>query len=80
VIDAAAAALADGLAMLTALTAPERIVLGGGLAEAGPALLDPVAAALAGQVRIQPVPTLVAARFGARAGLAGAALLARQEG
>jgi glucokinase len=80
VIDAAAAALADGLAMLTALTAPERIVLGGGLAEAGPALLDPVAAALACQVRVQPVPALVAARFGARAGLAGAALLARQGG
>lgn len=78
VIDDAARALADGLAVLTALTAPRRIVLGGGLAEAGPALTGPVAAALAGRVRVQPVPELVAARFGSRAGLAGAALLARQ--
>ena len=78
VIDDAARALADGLATLTALTAPQRIVLGGGLAGAGPALVEPVAAALAHRVRVQPVPQLVTARFGARAGLAGAALLARQ--
>ena len=78
VIDDAARALADGLAILTTLTAPERIVLGGGLAEAGPGLVGPVAAALAGRVRVQPVPELVAARFGARAGLAGAALIARR--
>lgn len=78
VIDEAARALADGLAALAALTAPRRIVLGGGLAEAGPALTGPVAAALADRVRVQPVPELAAARFGARAGLAGAALLARQ--
>lgn len=78
VIDDAVEALADGLAILVTLTAPERIVLGGGLAEAGPALLAPVTAALASRVRVQPVPALVPARFGARAGLVGAALLARQ--
>jgi glucokinase len=78
VIDEAASALADGLAMLATLMAPERIVLGGGLAEAGPALVDPVTVALAERVRVQPVPGLVTARFGARAGLVGAALLARE--
>lgn len=79
VIDEAAGALADGLAMLVMLMAPERIVLGGGLAEAGPVLLTPVTAALAGRVRVQPVPELVTARFGMRAGLVGAVLLARQD-
>lgn len=77
VIDDAVRALADGLATLVTLTAPCRIVLGGGLAGAGSALTGPVAAALGERVRVQPVPELVAARYGARAGLAGAALLAR---
>jgi glucokinase len=77
VIEAATVALADGLAVLTTLLAPERIVLGGGLAEAGAALLEPVAKALAGRVRVQPGPDLVTARHGERAGIAGAALLAR---
>lgn len=77
VIEAATVALADGLAVLTTLLAPERIVLGGGLAEAGPALLDPVAKALASRVHVQPGPALVTARHGERAGIAGAALLAR---
>ena len=75
VIEAATVALADGLAVLTTLLAPERIVLGGGLAEAGAALLDPVAKALAGRVRVQPSPGLVTARHGERAGIVGAALL-----
>jgi glucokinase len=76
VVYAAADALADGLAVLATLTAPERIAIGGGLAEAGSALLGPVTEALAAKVRVQPVPTLVTARYGERAGLAGAALLA----
>jgi len=78
--DDAVAALADGLAMLTALLPPERIVLGGGLAASGSFLLDPLTVALASRVRVQPVPELVTARHGTRAGLAGAALLARQGG
>jgi glucokinase len=77
VIEAATVALADGLALLTTLLAPQRIVLGGGLAEAGAALLDPVAKALASRVHVQPSPVLVTARHGERAGIAGAALLAR---
>jgi len=77
--DEAVSALADGLTMLTALVAPERIVLGGGLAASGDFLLRPLAPLLAERVLVQPVPTLAQARHGTRAGLAGAALLARQQ-
>jgi glucokinase len=72
----AVSALADGLVVLTTLLAPERIVIGGGLSHAGAFLLDPLAKAVAERVRVQPVPDLALARYGARAGLAGAALLA----
>jgi glucokinase len=75
--DDAVAGLADGLAVLTTLLAPERIVLGGGLAVSGSFLLDPLVPALASRVFVQPVPELVTAQHGMRAGLAGAALLAR---
>jgi glucokinase len=77
--DDAVAALADGLAMLTALLAPERIVLGGGLAVSGSFLLRLLVPAFAPRVCVQPVPELVTARHGMRAGLAGAALLARTD-
>lgn len=69
-------ALADGLAIVVELLGTERIVLGGGLAEAGGALLTPLGEQLAARLRVQPVPDLVRARYGERAGLAGAALLA----
>jgi glucokinase len=77
--DDAVRALADGLAMLIALFAPERIVLGGGLAVSGAFLLDPLVPALAARVCVQPVPSVVTARHGTRAGLAGAALLAAEQ-
>jgi glucokinase len=74
--DDAVSALADGLVVLTTLLAPERIVIGGGLSRAGAFLLDPLAKTVAERVRVQPVPDLALARYGVRAGLAGAALLA----
>jgi glucokinase len=77
--DDAIRALADGLAALGTLLAPQRIVLGGGLAQAGDALLGPLGRELAGMVCVQPVPELVSGAFGERAGLAGAALLARRD-
>jgi glucokinase len=77
--DEAVGALADGLTILTTLLAPERIVLGGGLAVSGSFLLDPLGLAFASRVCIQQVPELVTASHGMRAGLAGAALLAREE-
>jgi glucokinase len=80
VIETAIDALADGLALLVALVAPERVILGGGLSRAGAALAQPVARALAARVRVQPVPDVVLAAHRHQAGLAGAALLAREEG
>lgn len=74
----AVSALADGLVVLTSLMAPERIVIGGGLAQSGDFLLTPLAALLSERVCVQPTPTLARAAHGMRAGLAGAALLARE--
>jgi len=75
--DDAVSALADGLIVLATLFAPERIVIGGGLAQSGSFLLTPLTAALARRVCVQPAPSLALAGHGMRAGLAGAALLAR---
>ncbi|MGW6558572.1 ROK family protein [Streptomyces hydrogenans] len=69
-------ALAQGLASVTTLLAPERIVLGGGLAEAGPLLLDRVRVALAGRLTFQRNPELVRAALGDRAGNIGAGIVA----
>jgi glucokinase len=77
--DTAVEALADGLALATTLIAPERIAIGGGLSLAGAALLDPLRKLLAERVHVQPVPDLALAGYGERAGLAGAALLARTD-
>jgi glucokinase len=77
--DDAMSALADGLAVLTALIGPERIVIGGGLARSGDFLLRPLIALLPERVRVQPVPELALAAHGMRAGLAGAALLGREQ-
>jgi glucokinase len=77
VVTDAVAALADGLAGAVQLLAPARLVVGGGLGEAGAAVLDPLRRALAERCRVVPAPELAAARFGARAGVVGAALLAR---
>jgi glucokinase len=69
-------ALADGLATGQALFDVETIVLGGGLAQAGPLLLDPVRAALRERLTFHREPRLVAAALGDEAGCLGAALLA----
>jgi glucokinase len=69
-------ALGDGLLAAVALLAPGAIVLGGGLAEAGDALLKPVRERMLAQAPALTVPPLVAARLRSRAGVVGAALLA----
>jgi glucokinase len=74
--DRAVAALAAGLANAITLLDPARVVIGGGLAEAGAALLDPVAAAVAERLTLGPAPPIVGAELGAEAGCRGAALLA----
>jgi glucokinase len=72
--------LALGLANLANIVDPERIVLGGGMAEAGEILLAPTRQAferLVEGVRHRPQIPIVTARLGGRAGAVGAALLAR---
>ena len=72
----AARALGAALSDAVALLDPGLVVVGGGLAEAGAQLLDPVAAELAARSRLGPPPRVVAAELGADAGCRGAALLA----
>lgn len=74
----AAAALGLALAACVLLLDPSVIVLGGGLAGAGEALRAPVAAALTGRLTWRPAPPVEISPLGGRAGLLGAALLARQ--
>jgi glucokinase len=69
--------LADGLLTALALLGPSRVVVGGGLADAGEALLTPLRAALAARATVEHVPEVVPAALGARAGLVGAALAAQ---
>ncbi|MEU3454047.1 ROK family protein [Micromonospora sp. NPDC006766] len=69
-------ALADGLATGQALYDVETIVVGGGLAQAGPQLFDPLRAALRARLTFHREPRLVAAALGDEAGCLGAALLA----
>ncbi|SIQ20380.1 ROK family protein [Micromonospora avicenniae] len=69
-------ALADGLATAQALFDVATVVVGGGLAQAGARLLDPLRAALRERVTFHREPRLVAAALGDEAGCLGAALLA----
>jgi len=68
-----------GLAALVNILDPEVVVIGGGLSEAGDLLLDPARAALAELVLApghRPLPDVLRAATGERAGAWGAALLA----
>lgn len=74
--DEAIAALADALAAEVVLTDPGCIVIGGGLALAGPTLFDPLIAALPSRLTFRPPPPVLPAVLGDRAGMVGAALRA----
>ncbi|GAA2797106.1 ROK family protein [Kitasatospora sp. CM 4170] len=69
-------ALADAVATAALVLDPPLVVLGGGLAESGRLLLDPLAAALADRARILVPPRLVPAALGSAAGCLGAGLRA----
>lgn len=72
--------LGEGIASLVAVLDPAMIVLGGGVSEAGDLLLDPVREAFAAQLTgrgHRPMADLRLATLGNRAGLIGAADLAR---
>jgi glucokinase len=68
--------LADGLLIGIALYDPHTLALGGGLAGAGDALLDPVREALERRRTFHRLPELTLAELGDEAGCLGAALIA----
>jgi glucokinase len=73
--------LGEGIASLTAVLDPAVVVIGGGVSEAGDLLLEPVRAAFAAQLTgrgHRPKLEIRRARLGNRAGLIGAADLARR--
>jgi glucokinase len=69
-------ALGIALATDVQIVDPAAIVLGGGLADAGELLLEPVRKALAARLQWRPAPAVRAATFGSEAGRRGAAELA----
>jgi glucokinase len=71
-------ALALGLSQIVCIAAPEAIVIGGGLAQAGDDLFLPLAEALDRHLSFQRHPKLLRAHLGENAGLLGTALAARQ--
>lgn len=74
--DEAVEVLADSFAHLLAATAPQTLIIGGGLAQSGNLLLDPLREALAQRIPELRLPELVLARHGDRAAALGAAHLA----
>ncbi|MEU5850541.1 ROK family protein [Saccharopolyspora shandongensis] len=74
--DEAVDALGGALIWLTALLAPEVVVVGGGLSHAGPLLFDPLTRRVEEDWNLQRKPRIVPAELGDRAGSLGAALLA----
>ena len=71
-------ALTLSLAQLTAVFAPEAIVIGGGLSRAGDALFGELRSRLAARLSFHRLPVLVPAELSGDAGLLGAALRARE--
>ncbi|MBR7835176.1 ROK family protein [Actinospica durhamensis] len=69
-------ALATALAQATNLLAPEVIVIGGGLAQAGEPLLAPLRESLAERLTFQRLPKVVPAQLGDEAGCLGIGLSA----
>ncbi|MGW8885939.1 ROK family protein [Streptomyces sp. NPDC055749] len=74
--DRAVDALASALATCSTLFSPERIVMGGGLADAGDLLIKPLRARLEDRLTFQRRPSVVRARLGDRAGCLGAGIIA----
>lgn len=74
--DEAVDVLADALLTTAALLDPDRVVIGGGLAEAGDTLMTPLAAAVTAKATYHALPELVTAELGDLAGCLGAGLLA----
>jgi len=69
--------LADSLVWMAAVAAPTTIVVGGGLAEAGALLFDPLNAAVDVRIGVMRRPFIVPALHGEAAAVIGATYLAR---
>ena len=69
--------LADSLVWIAAVAAPSTIVVGGGLAESGALLFDPLNAAVDARIGLMRRPAIVAALHGEAAAVIGATYLAR---
>jgi len=71
--------LGIALANAVALLGPDRIVIGGGISEAGDVALDPIRRAVRDRVTLVPTDSInvVPAALGSKAGAVGAALAAR---
>lgn len=78
IIREAVEALTFTMAQLCSSVAPEGIVLGGGLAQAGPAFFAELEESLERRLSFHRRPRLIAAHLGADAGLQGALILARE--
>ncbi|MEV4007820.1 ROK family protein [Actinomadura sp. NPDC049753] len=70
--------LADGLAVTVLLMDPGLLVMGGGLARAGDALLAPLEGRLAARLKFRDPPRLLRTRLDDQAAVRGAAILARR--
>ena len=71
-------ALAMSIAQLTAVMAPQAVVIGGGLSRAGGALFDELRTRLADRLSFHRIPVLVPAELSGNAGILGSALRARE--
>ncbi|MFC8824912.1 ROK family protein [Streptomyces sp. NPDC057137] len=69
-------AIAAGLVTALTLLDPRRLIIGGGLAEAGETLFTPLRAAVEERITFQKLPEIVPAALGDTAGCLGAGLLA----
>ena len=72
----AVAALAQAIVATVTITGVDLVLIGGGLAESGATLLDPLRADVASRLTFQRPPRLEQAALGERAGCLGAACLA----
>ncbi|MGB4137153.1 MAG: ROK family protein [Microbacterium sp.] len=70
-------ALTMSIAQLTAVVAPQAVVIGGGLSRAGGALFDELRTRLAARLSFHRLPELVPAELSGNAGILGSALRAR---
>ncbi|UNK70781.1 ROK family protein [Microbacterium sp. H1-D42] len=71
-------ALTLSIAQLTAVIAPEAVVIGGGLSRAGGALFDELRTRLQDRLSFHRIPELVPAELSGNAGILGSALHARE--